>query len=289
MSSGFVNLMYGGNIIMEQIIYNLQDMTHLNWAKARNSSGTAGSFLKAYEETPNGKIYYKLSNYDAFRGIIGHECINEIIVDRLLTLLSIEHLPYQLIHAKIRVDGKSLETWLCASKDFKQRGETKIALDAYYQAERNQDESPLDFCLRCGWEKSIYEMLVVDYLILNRDRHGANMEVLRNRYRKTVRLAPLFDHGLSFFCRCEDEVALEGEDALADKPVQCFVGSRSAWNNLHLIPVGKDPELYPLQERDLIILTDGLDAVIGKKWLDRILEMIWKRWQAYENFCNQRR
>ena len=72
---------------MEQIIYDLQDMSYLNWAQARNSSGTAGSFLKAYEETPDGKIYYKLSNYDAFRGIVGHECVNEIIVDRLLKLL----------------------------------------------------------------------------------------------------------------------------------------------------------------------------------------------------------
>ena len=274
---------------MEQIIYNLQDMTYLNWAQTRNSSGTAGSFLKAYEETPDGKIYYKLSNYDAFRGIIGHECVNEIIVDRLLNLLNIEHLPYQLIHAKIRVDDKPLETWLCASRDFKQRGETKIALDAYYQAERNQGESPLAFCIRSGWEKSIYEMLVVDYLILNRDRHGANMEVLRNRYRKTVRLAPLFDHGLSFFCRCENEAALEKEDVMADKPIQCFVGSRSAKNNLNLIPAGKFPELCPLQEKALPSLTAGLDVVIDKRWLDRILEMIWKRWKEYESFCDQRR
>ena len=274
---------------MEQIIYNLQDMTYLNWAQTRNSSGTAGSFLKAYEETPDGKIYYKLSNYDAFRGIIGHECVNEIIVDRLLNLLNIEHLPYQLIHAKIRVDDKPLETWLCASRDFKQRGETKIALDAYYQAERNQGESPLAFCIRSGWEKSIYEMLVVDYLILNRDRHGANMEVLRNRYRKTVRLAPLFDHGLSFFCRCENEAALEKEDVMADKPIQCFVGSRSAKDNLNLIPAGKSPELCPLQEKDLSSLIAGLDVVIDKRWLDRILEMIWKRWKEYESFCDQRR
>ncbi|MBQ9257522.1 MAG: hypothetical protein IJ181_10445 [Acidaminococcaceae bacterium] len=274
---------------MGQIIYNLQDMTYLNWAKARNSSGTAGSFLKAYEDTPNGKIYYKLSNYDAFRGIIGHECVNEIISDRLLTLLGIEHLPYQLIHAKIHVDDKPLETWLCASRDFKQRGDTKIALDAYYQAERNPGESPLEFCIRSGWERSIYEMLVVDYLILNRDRHGANMEVLRNRYQKTVRLAPLFDHGLSFFCRCEDETALEKEDVMADKPVQCFVGSRSAEKNLQLIPAGKFPELRPLQKNGLHSLVTGLDAVIGQRWLDRILEMIWKRWQSYENFCNQRR
>lgn len=135
---------------LNQIIHELQDMTHLSWAKTRNSSGTAGSFLKAYEDGVDGKTYFKLSNYDAWKGIVGHECINEIIVDRLLTILGISHLPYQLIHAKILIDQKEYETWLCASKDFKQRGESKIALDAYYQAESLPNESPMDFASSAG-------------------------------------------------------------------------------------------------------------------------------------------
>ena len=271
---------------MEQIIHELQDMTHLSWAKARKSSGTAGSFLKAYEETSHGKVYYKLSNYDAWHGIIGHECVNEIIVDRLLTILGIDHLHYQLIHAKILIDQKEHETWMCASDDFKQRGESKIALDAYYQAERLPEESPLDFCLRAGWKKTIYEMLVVDYLILNRDRHGANMEVLRNPKQKTVRLAPLFDHGLSLLSRCESQAAMLHEDVMADKPVQCFVGSRSARDNLKLIPADERPQLQTLTVRDRDILLDGLSDALDSTWLNRIWEMIWRRWQAYENFCN---
>lgn len=272
---------------MTQIVRELQDMTYLSWAKTRNSSGTAGSFLKAYDESPNGKTYYKLSNYDAWRGIIGHECVNEIIVDRLLTILGIEHLSYQLIHARVLIDQKPYETWLCASRDFKQRGESKIALDAYYQAERLPDESPLAFCIRSGWERTIWEMLVVDFLILNRDRHGANMEVLRNSHRKTIRLAPLFDHGLSLLSRCESTEAMLREDVLADKPVQCFVGSRSAWENLKLIPQDRRPSLNPLTIKDRDVLLEGLAGTMEPQWLDRIWEMIWKRWQAYENLCNQ--
>lgn len=53
--------------------------------------------------------------------MIGHECINEIIVDRLLTLLGVEHLSYELIHADIEVEGKIYNTFLCASEDFKKR------------------------------------------------------------------------------------------------------------------------------------------------------------------------
>lgn len=272
----------------DQLILKKQDFTYLTWAKIRNSSGTAGSFLKAYSDLGRDKLYYKLSNYDAFRGIIGHECVNELIVDRLLTLLGISHLSYQLIHADVLIDGREYETYLCASRDFKRPGESKIALDVYYQAERRERESPLDFCIRCGWEEYIYQMLVVDFLILNRDRHGANIEVLRNRKNKTLRLAPLFDHGLSLIFNCMEEEAVKAAHVMEDKPVQSFVGSRSAQENLKLIPSGREPVLWPLQESDREFIFEGLDTVLPQMWSDKIWEMIWKRWNYYEDFRNQR-
>ena len=55
------------------------DLTHLTWSLSRSSTGTAGSFLKSYEEIDGQKIYYKMSNYDSVRGVIGHESINEIV------------------------------------------------------------------------------------------------------------------------------------------------------------------------------------------------------------------
>lgn len=137
------------------LITKLQDLTYLTWAKTRNSSGTAGSFLKSYSEINGKKIYYKLSNYDSYRGIIGHECINELIIGRLLTVLGIEHLQYQLIHADIMLDGEVHRTYLCASDDFKRPGESKIALDTFYQVERLPGEKPFDFCIRYGWEAYI--------------------------------------------------------------------------------------------------------------------------------------
>ena len=61
----------------QQIIHEKQDLTYLSWAKVRNSSGTAGSFLKAYSELDGEKTYYKLSDYDSFKGVVGHERVNE--------------------------------------------------------------------------------------------------------------------------------------------------------------------------------------------------------------------
>ena len=173
---------------MSNVITDKQDLTYLNWSHVRNSSGTAGTFLKSETSLGGKKIYYKLSNFDSEKGIIGHECVNEIIVDRLLDILKVEHLTYELIHADIQIDDRIYETWLCASQDFKKRGESKAALDNYYQVYKNGTISHYDFCRDMGWQKYIDTMLAVDYLILNRDRHGANIEVLRNARKKTLRI-----------------------------------------------------------------------------------------------------
>ena len=270
-----------------QLIKEKQDLTHLSWSVYRNSSGTAGSFLKAYSQLGGKKTYYKLSNFDQVKGVIGHECVNELIVDRLLTILGVPHLAYQLIHADILVDGKIHDVYLCASEDFKLPNESKTALDAYQKAEGAGRESALDFCIRSGWEDYIYQMLVVDFLILNRDRHGANIEVLKNSRRKTIRLAPLFDHGLSLLSRSTQE-QFASFDVMQDRMCNNYIGSRSTWENLRLIPPEKLPELNPLQESDREVLLEGLEDVIPPVLRDKIWEMIWKRWCAYEDFCHSR-
>ncbi|MBR0349221.1 MAG: hypothetical protein IIX16_06215 [Clostridia bacterium] len=273
----------------KKIILEKQDLTYLSWAKVRNSSGTAGTFLKAYSELAKKKTYYKLSDYDTIKGIIGHESVNEIIVDRLLALLGIEHLSYQLINADIILDGKVCTTLVCASDDFKQRGEDKIALDNYYELERLEGEQPFDFCIRQGWEKYIYEMLVVDFIILNRDRHGANIEVLRNKKKKTIRLAPLFDHGLSLlFSTKSDCSQLDHIDVMEDKRVQCYIGSNSTLENLNLIPKDKLPDFKIPEEEEFNRIFEDVDKILPKELLDKISEMIWRRLKFYEDFRNKK-
>lgn len=267
---------------MGQIIHELQDLRHLEWAKIRHSSGTAGSFLKSYSDSHGVRTYYKLSDYDSTRGIVGHECVNEIIVDRLLTMLKIDHLNYTLQHALITLDDRELTTWLCSSTDFKQRGERKITLENLYQAMRQEEETPLAFCKRMGWQEYIYEMLIVDFLILNRDRHGANIEFLQDVKRKSYRPAPLFDHGLSLVCRCQTEESLRGIQVMEDKKVQSFVGGNSAADNLLLVPKKTMRRIPALPQDAGNILMDGLQDILTKRHRDVILKMIRKRWEYFE-------
>ncbi|MCR5667164.1 MAG: hypothetical protein K6G01_10065 [Eubacterium sp.] len=259
------------------------DLTYLKWSHIRSSSGTAGTFLKSESRMSGKKIYYKLSNFDSIKGTIGHECVNEIIVDRLLGILGVEHIHYKLIHADVEVEGRIFETWLCASEDFKKRGESKIALDDYYRTNAINGESHYDFCVRQGWRSYIDTMLAVDYLILNRDRHGANIEVLRNARVHTLRIAPLFDHGLSLLYSCENDKSVAEFDVLEDKRCQNFIGSQSCLDNLQLISDKKSVFTNELKASDKDTLLNGLDGILSKALLDKIWNMIYERYRIYEN------
>ena len=266
-----------------QIIHEKQDLTYLNWSKIRNSSGTAGSFLKASSELGGRKIYYKLSNFDQQEGVVGHECVNEIIVDRLLTILGVPHLSYELINADIEVEGRVYNTYLCASEDFKLRGESKVALDDYYRWNAERAESHYDFCVRNGFQQYIDQMLAVDFIILNRDRHGANIEILRNAREHDIRIAPLFDHGLSLLYSCATDKAVEAFDPMSDTPCNNFIGGRSCFENLNLI---KDPKKVfkgKLNSSHEVELFKDLDGVISDIRRQKIWDMIYMRYKVYEN------
>lgn len=263
--------------------FEKQDLTYLKWSHIRSSSGTAGSFLKSESNLNKQKIYYKISNYDSSKGIVGHECINEIIVARLLTILGVEHLDYELIHADIQIENKIYNTYLCASTDFKNKGEHKIALDDLYIANCIDKESHYDFCKRMNWQSYIDTMLAIDYIILNRDRHGANIEVLRNARAKTLRIAPLFDHGLSLLYSCSSDEEVKNFDIHEDKKCNNFIGSFSCYENLALIENKKEVFRNKLQVTDKDFLLNGLDTILSDVFLDKIWQMIYERYQRYEN------
>lgn len=252
------------------------------------SPGTPGCFLKAYEEVNGKRLYYKLSNYDSYRGVFGHECVNELIVSRVMDILRIPHVKYKLIHAQIIIDGKEQETWLSVSENFRKDNEEKLAYDLYYDLQKEDNESPLEFAIRNGWGLYMYQMFCIDYLIANRDRHGSNLEVLRNDEEDSVRMAPLFDQGVSLlFSTYGNEKLLEETDVMRDFPVNNYIGSKSLEYNLSLIPKGYDLQIWKLKKEDQDYIFSGIKHVLSEGHRNKIWEMIWKRWCFFEQVRNQ--
>ena len=268
---------------MGQYIDEIIDLRHLEWSKICHSSGTAGSFLKAQDMINGVRRYYKLSSYDSLTETFGNECVIEFIVDRLLSFLNIPHLSYDMIHAYILINDHPLETYLCASDNFRKADEYKTSFENYYEINKMPLENTIDFCKRMGWEKDIYVMLMTDYLILNRDRHGANIEVLKSKATKNVRLAPMFDHGLSLIFSCKDDEDIRNFDVLEDKKIQCFLGGNSAYENLKLIPKNKMPNISKLKSLTEDILFNGIENIVSDEWKNKVFEMINKRAICYED------
>ena len=152
---------------------------------------------------------------------------------------------------------------------FKERGETKAALDNYYQINAGAGISHYDFCRENGWQQYIDTMLAVDFLILNRDRHGANIEVLRNARKHSIRIAPLFDHGLSLLCSCYSEEQIKKFNVMEDKPCQNFIGSRSTLENLNLIR--EKEKIFPkrLAGTDKAVIFENLEHTLSAEHMEK--------------------
>lgn len=111
---------------MSVFISDKQDLTYLNWRIGKNSSGTPGTFLKAEDTVDGVHYYYKLSDYDRMRGIVGHESINELIVSRLLDEINIPHTNYDLINANIIIyESEINNAYVAVSKISKKRATGK--------------------------------------------------------------------------------------------------------------------------------------------------------------------
>lgn len=275
---------------MSKIISEIQDMSTIDWAVRKMSPGTPGCFLKAYEETNGERIYYKLSNYDSYRGIFGHECVNELVVSRVMDVLDIPHVSYNLVHATIQIDNSEVVTWVSSSRNFRTSDEEKMAFDMYYDLEKIEGESPLEFAIRNGWERYVYQMFCIDYIVANRDRHGSNIEVLRKEKSGEVRLAPLFDQGVSLlFSTYGDEHQIEKFDVMQDFVVNNYIGSRSLDFNLSLIPERYDLQISRLKESDRQYIMDGINQILTQNHADKLWTMIWNRWCHFEEICGKKK
>ena len=255
------------------------DIRGLTWSKAAGSVATGGVCLKTSIIADDTKHYLKLSSYDSYRGIYGHEAVNELIACRLGEMLGFDVPTAALRKCLVCVDHKEYEAYVFVARSYKTT-ESRVAFEEFYVDNRLSDkESPLDLCKRYSWVAEIYKMFIFDYIIINRDRHGANLEVLKNDIK---RLSPLFDNGLSFACSCTEETDLDAFDIMQDRPVNNFIGTKRLERNLGLID--KKVGFNELRESDKDKLLLNLHGVLPERYFTVIWEIIWKRWQNVKKF-----
>ena len=155
--------------------------------------------------------------------------------------------------------------------------------------EKEENETPLEFAIRNGWELPIYQMFCIDYLAANRDRHGGNLEVIWNKEDDSVQIAPLFDQGVSLlFSTYGKEQLLEKADVMKDFPVNNYIGAKPLERNLLFIPQNYNLKINPLKKEDREYIFDHIEEVLSEKHINKLWEMIWKRWSHFEQIRNKK-
>lgn len=246
------------------------DLRHIRWGDWKHGA-TSGVFPKE----KIGDKYYKLSAYSPDFGIYGIQSISEVIASRVAKILGIDCVEYRLVPAIVRLNNKEFETLVCESADYNFKDEGVLVFEDLYSSRIrvNGDISPLDFAKELGIQEDVYKMFVLDYLINNIDRHGRNIEMLVDD-RGVMRLAPLFDFGLSLFSSKRDEDLVDSIDS-DQMAVNSFVGGSNLKGNLGLIDI--QIRLRGLNSGHKEVLFAGLEEYMPSERM----EFIWR--------CLQRR
>lgn len=261
------------------ILKTPQDLTHLSWDEHAAPSGMAGTRAKAREGTGPNAVFYKMQH----TGDLGRnacDCFAELICARLMRQLGVEHAPTQLLFAQY-AEGRPAR-WVIRSRSFRQTSERAIPLPVFFEMRGKPHETPLDLCLRMGWEHQLAQIFLVDYLTATRSRDESCFEVLCSK-DGAYRLSPCMPRGFSL------ANAFPGQTwrlfATADVNTANYLGNASLEKNLDLIP-----QDFPIPRFDAGLretLFAGLaDVEPAPLFLEASWSIISGRWQHLESLRN---
>lgn len=261
-------------------MYNrVVDLRNIDWEQSNGILGTNGCYFKTRTLENGTYYYYKLSAYNSEVGFYGHESANEVIVSRLCKILGVSCADYKLEKVLVRLNNMDYETYACKSKSYRSGVESAISIEDFYLENRVGTEDIVSFMHRIGQESFLNKLILIDYMIINRDRHGANLDILSDG--KHIRFAPLFDNGLSFICSITHDISnyedrITKFDALSDLPVNNYIGSRNLFENLKLL--SKQETLNALKRSDRQRLFYGVPDILDKTYRDKIWQIITYRY-----------
>lgn len=144
----------------------------------------------------------------------------------------------------------------------------------------SKDVGYIDYIKSQGLESELAKMLVLDFIVMNVDRHEKNIEVLTCTSTGAVRLAPIFDNGLSLlatYAPCAEK-HLDKLDILEDQRINSFLGRVTFEQSLKVIE-------EPVRLKSLIDKGDifaGMDVIFTGREIDFMWEMITTRLEYLE-------
>ena len=154
-----------------------------------------GSLRKKWIINDNERYLIKGSRYDEMQ-----EPFNEYIASEIMKHFDIKHVEYGLI----RNESNNIPLSICkcmVNKDTEYIT-AQTVLDMEPKEGRNEYDRFIQICNKHGIDdakKKIDEMIAIDYIIGNTDRHTGNFGIIRNANNlEWIEVVPVFDNGNSF-------------------------------------------------------------------------------------------
>lgn len=234
---------------------------------------TSGNLPKCWRRE-NGKLYlYKAgTSREVLGDREGYEPYSEYYISKILDYLKINHVEYGLSKFK----GKIANVCECFC-------DLNCSLVPMSDIIKKASYSELKkFVLENGFENDFSNMILIDALTYNIDRHYSNFGVLKdNKTNKFIRLAPIYDNGLGLFSYLSD-YSLFDPKRLND---EIKAASISNWNISHtnlLLDNVNDSTLqnlikmkdYKIEKDESYNLSDRRIEVINKILNDRASQLI---------------
>lgn len=254
-------------------MYSVVDMTRVNWGFDRENGSTYGCYGKTKIKERDGVYYYKLSNFNSEQGFIGEESIYEVISSRFLRLLGFDCVKYSLVKVRVNIFGRTYITFACKSRNFKTQG-TWINFDTFREM---FIQVPMEELIgRFHMGNSIREIIAADFMIIGRDRHGANIQVCNvgNNYR----IGPIFDNGISLLAPIPVNTPgslelVQAFDTGGNYPVNNYIGTRSLYANLGYLE-GYPVHANKLHSEDKRRIFYNLSETLPKEYINKCWEIL---------------
>ena len=148
---------------------------------------TSGSFAKCWVR--EGEQISLLKRGSSGYANVGFEPYSEKLASNLLQAANIEHVPYSLM----RFHGKLA----CRCPIFTSEERGFVPAHRFFNRNFGVDDM-LEFSAAHGGEENFREMIVMDAVMANVDRHSGNYGFLvDNATGEIARMAPLFDHNMA--------------------------------------------------------------------------------------------
>ncbi len=167
-----------------------------------------GSFEKCWLRENEGVFLYKKGGTGAIN--LGLEPYSEYYSSQIASYICKDYVPYDLI----RVKGYLVS--VC--KMFTSQNEGFLPFYKLLDSNRTYNYNDiLKICAKNNTEEEFREMIVLDAVIYNSDRHLGNFGfIVDNDTYAIKRFAPIFDHNMSLFSRALDDDLINFERYSSD-------------------------------------------------------------------------